>query len=258
MGVTPPAAAGTPWQSLLPEGVHACAGFDTLPAGALSATESRSIAGAGDYRLTEFMVGRRSARCALAALGRPEQHHLPRLAGGAPAWPPGVVGSIAHTTYEGRPFAFAAVADEAAYDGLGVDVEAPGRIEAGRWPGIFLPPELDALLLRPVPLRQLAASLRWSAKEAVFKAWGGQIALGEIAVALDDDTGHFFFGRSLDDLAACVGRTLAVDGGWVFAVAWRARVRESIAACVTSAVVQPSDSTGHGAKLTPGFDILGF
>ena len=217
--MTLPGAVGGSWRSLLPNGVHACAGFESLPPGALSAAERQSIAGAGEHRLAEFKVGRWQARCALAALGKAEQP-LPRLADGAPAWPTGVVGSVAHTASQGRLFALAAVADEAGYAGLGVDVEAPGGIEPRLWPAIFLPAELRALLLLPVPLRQVGASLRWSAKEATFKALGGKVALGEIAVALDDATGQFTFSASAGAPTTCRGCTLSADGGWVFAVGW--------------------------------------
>lgn len=207
------------WQSLLPEGVHGCAGFEAPAVDRLSPAELRSIAGVGEHRLREFRVGRSQARLALAVLGIAAPDIL-RRADGAPAWPPGVVGSLAHAVHRGRPFAVAAVADKTCCAALGVDVEAPGRIEPRHWASLFLPAELAALLGLPMPSRSRAASLRWSAKEAAFKACGGRVGLRDTLVTFDDDTGRFV-ATGAGGRTRCEGRALEAADGWVFAVAHR-------------------------------------
>ncbi|MFE3518137.1 4'-phosphopantetheinyl transferase [Streptomyces sp. NPDC059166] len=129
--------------------------------------EAALVAPAVPARRREFATVRRCARAALAGFGFPP---LPILKGprGAPLWPEGVVGSLAHCT----GYRAAAVARTTTAASLGIDAEPavplPGRVLRK----VTLPAERDAL-------GELAAhhpgipwdTLLFSAKEAVYKAW---------------------------------------------------------------------------------------
>jgi 4'-phosphopantetheinyl transferase EntD len=93
-------------------------------------------------------------------LGHPECA-LPRTSGGAPAWPPGVVGSLAHDSR----VAVAAVGMGRDVGAIGIDVE----------PAESLPPELLDLVATPQERLRLGddpyqGRLLFVAKEAVYKA----------------------------------------------------------------------------------------
>ena len=120
---------------------------------------------AGLARRTSFRLGRSAAHRALASMG---QDPGPILAGDArePIWPPGVMGSISHTTDIG----IALVAPERRTDGVGVDVEqrrhAP-ELESR----IPRPEERKWLNDRPDAERSDALLALFSAKESIFKAF---------------------------------------------------------------------------------------
>ena len=109
-------------------------------------------------RTAEYSSGRRVAREALDALGVDNQPVVTR--GKAPAWPAGVVGSIAHT----RELAVAVAAREETISGLGVDLELVSRVG-------------ERVAKRVLSDREIAQchdstwqTLLFSAKEAVYKA----------------------------------------------------------------------------------------
>jgi 4'-phosphopantetheinyl transferase EntD len=86
---------------------------------------------------------------------------LPKQASGAPAWPAGIVGSLAHDTR----VAVAAVAKSHDFAALGIDVE----------PAEDLAPDLLDLVTTPAERVKLAddpfrGKLLFAAKEAVYKA----------------------------------------------------------------------------------------
>ncbi|TGQ80406.1 4'-phosphopantetheinyl transferase superfamily protein [Mesorhizobium sp. M8A.F.Ca.ET.207.01.1.1] len=86
---------------------------------------------------------------------------LLRTPSGAPAWPQGITGSLAHDD----DMAVAAVAPVAGIGSLGIDVE----------PALPLPDEISALVAMPADRtgtadRQLAGRVLFAAKEAVYKA----------------------------------------------------------------------------------------
>lgn len=100
------------------------------------------------------------ARQLLVGLGYPGTA-LPKAASGAPVWPDGVVGSLAHDAR----IALAAVAMERDVGALGIDVE----------PAEFLPSELLDMVATPRERLTLAEDpyrgrLLFAAKEAVYKA----------------------------------------------------------------------------------------
>ena len=100
------------------------------------------------------------ARELLAQLGHPEWPVL-KGAAGAPIWPAGVIGSLAHDD----AVAVAAVARGGELAGLGIDVE----------PAELLPSELLELVATPRERAKIAddpfgGRLLFAAKEAVYKA----------------------------------------------------------------------------------------
>lgn len=106
-------------------------------------------------------AARQLARRLMAGHGVGCDVAIPRGVGGAPKWPAGVVGSLAHDD----DFAVAAIASSDNVRGLGIDIE----------PAEPLPVGLDARVARPDELRSvgddvLAGRVLFVAKEAVFKA----------------------------------------------------------------------------------------
>ncbi len=134
--------------------------------------QERAVLGkaASGRRVKDFTLGRQCAREALARLaGHPPgtgATPVLRAAGRAPSWPAGVVGAITHTG--GR--AAAAVAAEAGYLGIGLDLE---RLRRGS-------PRLARRILRPAEQETANAlgdaerdgwvTAIFSAKESIFKA----------------------------------------------------------------------------------------
>jgi 4'-phosphopantetheinyl transferase EntD len=101
------------------------------------------------------------ARALLAKLGASPESELPRSASGAPRWPPGFVGSLAHDDR----YAVAAVARASAILSVGIDVEPP----------LPLPEDLLGMIATANERRELngdlvSARLLFCIKEAVYKA----------------------------------------------------------------------------------------
>jgi 4'-phosphopantetheinyl transferase EntD len=86
---------------------------------------------------------------------------LPKAPSGAPIWPPGIIGSLAHDDR----IAVAAVARRAAADALGIDVEPAGPLPADLLDVVATARE--RLVLYRDPSR---GRLLFAAKEAVYKA----------------------------------------------------------------------------------------
>jgi 4'-phosphopantetheinyl transferase EntD len=124
--------------------------------------EAAAVAGAVDSRRREFATGRLCAREALRALGMPAAP-LPRGDGGAPVWPPGVVGSVTHCAgYRG-----AAVARASDLASLGIDAEPDEPLPAG-----VLDLVADEAELAGLPGGGPCWDrLLFCAKEALYKAW---------------------------------------------------------------------------------------
>ena len=176
-----PVAIERVWGTLLPAGCRFSAGFEptdpsTIPARSLPAGEAQAIAGAGQRRRREFATGRFHARSALRQLGI-ESPELLRCPDGRVAWPAGVCGSVSHTVHHGRIFAVAAVAACAAGDtdwpGIGIDVEAPGRIEPRAWSSLLNEAERARLAAFKPAHRGGVVMALWCGAEALLKAGGG-------------------------------------------------------------------------------------
>ena len=121
------------------------------------------------------------ARQLLEQLGLPDTE-LPRLPNGAPKWPDGVAGSLAHD----RDVAVAAVMHSDGSSFVGIDVE----------PAEPLPPKIMEEISTPDEQRRYDADLLQSrvlfcAKEAVYKAFNSKTGqfLGFQDVEIDLDSG---------------------------------------------------------------------
>ncbi|SDK31344.1 4'-phosphopantetheinyl transferase family protein [Streptomyces indicus] len=137
--------------------------------------ETETVARTRPARRRAFLAGRACAREALHALGVAEAHRtpLPRGPAGAPVWPPGVTGSIAHC----GGFSTAAVARRDHFAGLGIAVApscAPVRRE-DRY--AFTRRERDWLRGRAGDGEPWAAVIR-SAKTSLYKALTPEDARG--------------------------------------------------------------------------------
>ena len=153
--------------------------------------EEALVARATEKRRQEFAAGRECAHEALSALGLGK---VPILRGyrGAPQWPDGIVGSIAHCA----GYCAAAVARAQDLVTIGLDAE----------PNAALPGGVLELISQPAErarLRELAAvspgigwdRLLFCAKEAVYKAWfpltGRWLGFADADITIDATDGTF-------------------------------------------------------------------
>jgi 4'-phosphopantetheinyl transferase EntD len=152
---------------ILPGVVASAEAFGDPPDAAIFPAEEALLTRAVQKRRSEFATGRHCARIALGALGIGPAPILPGQ-GGAPQWPPGVVGSITHCA----GYRAAAVARASEVITIGLDAE-PAQWLPGEVLGLVaLPDERDRLrdLARDVP-GVCWDRLLFSAKESVYKAW---------------------------------------------------------------------------------------
>ncbi|MFW6093118.1 MAG: 4'-phosphopantetheinyl transferase family protein [Pseudomonadota bacterium] len=153
---------------------------------ALWAAERPALEGVVAARAREFSTGRYLARCAMVDAGlRPAA--IPRGGNRAPAWPPGMIGSITHA----GEVAVAGAAPADAAGGLGIDLERVDRVTANLHRRLFTPAERAHL----DPADRRTAGLVFSAKEAGYKAVnprvGRFIGFQEAEVTLDPERGTF-------------------------------------------------------------------
>jgi len=174
----------------------------------LFADESALIERAAVKRREQFSSGRVAAHRLFARLsGEP----LPVLRGEgrAPRWPAGWIGSISH----GAQYALAALASLAHVGGVGVDVEARGRLTA----------KMLRLIMTPGEVARANGDLDralvvFSAKESLYKALqprvGGFIGFHDVEVDVDHSEFRARY-RGQRDLsaavAACRGYALCGD-----------------------------------------------
>jgi 4'-phosphopantetheinyl transferase EntD len=150
-------------------------------------------------------AARIAARRLLDELGADREAALPRSPSGAPLWPPGVVGSLAHD----NSFGLAAAARRGRLVGLGVDVE----------PAEPLPREIVEMVLSPSEQREtkndgVSQRLVFVAKEAVYKAVnpidGLWLDFSDIEIRLGDQTATLRNGRRLRVIPFAGERLIAV------------------------------------------------
>ena len=152
---------------ILPAVVASAEAFDDAPDAALFPAEEALIARAVQKRRREFATGRHCAREALGRLGIGPVPILPGQ-GGAPQWPPGIVGSITHCA----GYRAAAVARAGEVLTIGLDAEPAEWLPAEVLGLVALPDERHRLL----DLARAEPGVCWdrllfSAKESVYKAW---------------------------------------------------------------------------------------
>jgi 4'-phosphopantetheinyl transferase EntD len=187
-----------PDASLFPAGVVALIEPIDAIVGAVYPEEENEVASAAPKRRREFLAGRRLSRRALEELNFPAGA-IPRRPDRSPAWPPGVVGSISHSTF----LCGAAVARRGPILGIGLDVEEGRALPAAAWADVFTHGETTALSRVDPRHRQRRALLLFSAKESVFKCVQGVLPgwLDFVAVEI-----------SLDPRSRCFSAAL-VSGG---------------------------------------------
>lgn len=204
---------------ILPAGTCFAEAFDDTVPAPLFPEEERLLAGAAAKRRAEFATARRCARDALGGLGIAPAP-LVRGAGGAPDWPPGVLGSLTHCA----GYRAAVVARSGELRALGIDAEPAGPLPEGVLGMVTAPHERAALAERAAA----EPGVHWDrllfcAKEAVYKAWfpitGTWLGFRDATVEFDS-TGTFsatLLPSAGPDLFT--GRWLARDGLLLAAVA---------------------------------------
>lgn len=153
----------------------------------LQAHELAFIDRAVAKRRFEYATGRYFARLALEFLGNPPGGVLQGRSR-RPLWPDGIVGSISHS----NELAFVIVSRrDAPFRGIGVDVEKQGRVSKDLEKLVLTSREIGRCEGNPLD----AATLTFSAKEAVFKAVnplaGLMIGFNEVEIHLDTNSRSF-------------------------------------------------------------------
>ncbi|MDK9497416.1 4'-phosphopantetheinyl transferase superfamily protein [Streptomyces katrae] len=232
---------GTLIGSLLPPAVATSEAFtDPVLPTPLFASEEELIAGASPGRRREFSTSRACAREAMADLGVAPVPVL-RDAHGAPLWPAGVVGSMAHS----KGYRCAAVARSTDVAGIGIDVEPNEPLRHSMVRERVTIPEERGQLAR---LSTCPSGIHWdrllfAAKESVYKAWypltGVILDFDEAAVAVNPWSGTF--------KARVLGRGPVVDGVRLSVFHGRWLVEDGL---VITAVALPAPDRGAGAPNT--------
>jgi 4'-phosphopantetheinyl transferase EntD len=222
-------------EAVLPSAAAWSEVFDDPPNVALFAEEQALVANAVDKRRREFTTGRVCARTALAKLGIPA---APILRGerGAPLWPPGVVGSIAHCV----GYRAAAVAPTTELVCLGIDAEPNLPLDEGVVSVVARPDEMAGIaeLAHLEPAGPSWDRLVFCAKEALYKAWfpltGRWLGFEDATITIDPVTEMFEAhllvpGPDVDghELTGFRGRWLVRAGLIIVATAVPARRSES-------------------------------
>lgn len=132
--------------------------------GALVGSEFGLLDGAVPTRQREIIAGRVLARRAMAEMGHPELE-VGQNPNGAPIWPSGLCGSIAHSA----SYAAVAVASMSQVRSVGIDFD-DGRNLGDAIGHVGHPDEIKALATHPlIGNDEDAARLLFSVKEALFK-----------------------------------------------------------------------------------------
>jgi len=185
---------------------------------ALFPEEAAAVAKAAPARLLTFRAGRGCARAALKQLGCTEVA-IPMGLSGAPMWPLGFVGSIAHT----NEIAVAIVAASKAVKGLGLDIETDEPLDNATMAQIVCrPEELIERSDAAAPPNLRRGKLIFVIKEAIYKLYqplsGAFLEFNDLAVSLDETAGTFRAGLTnperpaVDSVRAFTGVFAASQG----------------------------------------------
>jgi 4'-phosphopantetheinyl transferase EntD len=176
--------------------------------------ERRLLApGAVPKRRREFGTGRLCAHRALADLGADADSPVLRGSRGEPLWPSGVTGSITHC----RGYRAAATAWSVDAESLGIDAEPAVPLARGLLDGIAGPAERARLARLAAADPDVPwATVLFSAKEAVYKAWHPvlrrPLGFRHVEVFLAPADGSIAVRPTAPGLPAAIGRFLVGDG----------------------------------------------
>jgi 4'-phosphopantetheinyl transferase EntD len=226
-------------EEILPPEVASAEAFDDSAVVALFPEEEEVVARAVDKRRREFATARGCARRALATLGLPPAPIVPGERG-APAWPPGVVGSMTHCD----GYRASAVALERNVRTVGLDAEPNGPLPDGVLKVIATPAEVDWLDGAPPASGVCWDRLLFSAKESIYKAWfpltRRWLDFEEAVVTPDPDAGTFDARLRVPGPVVDGRRLTGFTGRWVVR---RGLVVTAIAVLADPALVGPADRT---------------
>lgn len=180
----------------------------------------------GAARAREFSAGRAAAHSAMEQLG-----HVPRPVlqgvGQAPVWPPGLRGSISHSSRD----SLAVVTDDPDILALGLKIGPATALESSSWPEICTIREMHWLASLGPSQRGYFAMLLKCIKQAVYKAQfqvtGTAISFHDVEAGIDLSN-NFFEGWVLPDLPVIgpnkpfAGRFALLSDCFVAGVEWRA------------------------------------
>jgi len=196
----------------------------------LFAEELEHVKRAVAKRRQEFGTARVCARKALAALGVAPVPLVPG-ADRAPVWPPGIVGSIAHT----HRLCAVVVGRSPPLRGLGIDVEQVRSLPTAVISTILTTGEASFVNSFPAANRDLLIILHFSAKEAYYKCQYAvaRSFLGFQDVAVDIDfEAHRFLARRLVTGPALLerlpGRFVLRDGTVICGVEAPSETRQTV------------------------------
>lgn len=189
----------------------------------LAAQERAMLGAMSAARRRDFVLGRTCARLALSAF-HPHPPAVGRGVAGAPSWPSGFRGSIAHA----QGVACAAVCRARTMLGVGVDIEAMARLDNDLVQSICRTDELAAFPGRAPEPGASWPLIAFVAKEAVFKAlhpiFGRFLELHDVSIRFMDgrcdQTGAFrlaAIGQGLQSWASSLRGRWALEQGFVFA-----------------------------------------
>ncbi|MDP3294107.1 MAG: 4'-phosphopantetheinyl transferase superfamily protein [Nevskia sp.] len=156
---------------------------------ALPEEEAALVVDVAERRRGHFIAGRVCARAALAALGHADAV-IGRTADGAPAWPDGVTGSIAHC----GEAAVAIAASTQHWAAFGIDIEIDRALPDDAAAYVLDEAERDRLAELPGGLARWALPA-FSAKECVHKCLqplrGLFLEFGEVTIAFSIDSDRY-------------------------------------------------------------------
>lgn len=161
-----------------------------LQSDALFPEELPYVARAVEKRCAEFATGRMLARRLLASLGHPPAPLLPGP-DRAPVWPTTVAGSISHT----QGCCAVALAPMPPFAGLGLDIERAAPLAARPVAMVCTPAEQRRLCALDADWRGLAATILFSAKEALYKCQypciGARLGFQDVTLRVDREASRF-------------------------------------------------------------------
>ena len=190
--------------TILPEEVTVVEAEDWMWQAPLLPDESEAVRHAGSRRRREFAAGRTCARIALEKIGL-HQYAIRCGADRLPRWPPGIVGSITHST----DYCAAAIGVHPRILGLGIDAEENAPLTIEETDLICSALELERGAQASLPASVPVPRLIFSAKESFFKCYypvvGQFLEFSDATVSIIDDN-RFVAELDTDTAPTLLGR----------------------------------------------------